>query len=389
MDEVYIVAVGHIPVGKYPDSNPAQLGSQAVINALANADIASDTIGALYAGNMLSGILSNQQLLATLIANRAGLTTCEAITAEGACGSGAAAMRLGVMAIASRSHKAVVVCGAEQMTHKDNAAVTHGLATGSHWPSEGGKGKTFISLNAALMQAYMTAYGIEHEAFSNFSISAHANGFRSSHAMLQKLIDKDAYNNARELTAPITLMDAPPICDGAAALILTNKDIAMAARAAGQPVVKVLASSAATDKLAINERESLLELKSSRLGGHMAYQQAGVTPADVDLLELHDAYTIMNTLSLEALGFADRGCGTQLAENEQITLGGNIPISTFGGLKSRGHPVGATGVYQLVECFLQLTDRAGENQVKGAEVALAQSFGGAASSAFTHIVAAA
>ncbi|BFM17853.1 thiolase domain-containing protein [Maricurvus nonylphenolicus] len=389
MDEVYIIAAGHIPVGKYPESNPAKLGGEAVVNALANADIAPEMIGALYAGNMLSGILSDQQLLATLIANNAGLTTCEAITAEGACGSGAAAMRLGVMAVASGCHKAVVVCGAEQMTHKDHAAVTHGLATGSHWPSEGGEGKTFISLNAALMQAYMSAYDIEHEAFANFSISAHANGYNSPHAMLHKLIDKETYINGRELTAPITLFDAPPICDGAAALILVNKDIAMAARATGQPIVKVLASSASTDKLAIKERESLLELKASRIGGQMAYQQAGITPADLDFLELHDAYTIMNTLSLEALGFADRGHGTELAVNEQITLNGEIPISTFGGLKSRGHPVGATGVYQLVECFLQLTDRAGENQVKGAEVGLAQSFGGAASSAFTHILAAA
>ena len=386
MEDVYIIGVGQLPVSKYPDSSPAKLGSEAVLNAINDADIDPDDIGALYVGNMMSGILSNQQLVSTLIANQAGLTGCEVMTCEGACASGAAAMRLGYMSIASRSHPAVVVCGTEQMTHRTHEEVTDTLKTGSHWPTEGSKGKTFISLNAELMRNYMNTYGIAHDAFANFAVSSHANGYRNPNAMLRKQIDKEKYQSGRELVAPITLFDAPPISDGAAALVLCNREIATSARAAGRPVVKVLASTAATDNLALSERDSLLELRASRRSGMKAYEQAGVKPADIDCIELHDAYTIMNALSLEALGFAEKGHGTDLAVNGDIMLDGSIPVCTFGGLKSRGHPVGATGCYQLVECFLQLTDRAGANQVTNAQLAMAQSFGGAASAVYTHIL---
>lgn len=387
MSDVYIIGVGQLPVRKYPDSSPAALGGEAVIQAMTDAEIDPDQIGALYVGNMMSGILSNQQLLSTLVANTAGLTGCEVMTIEGACASGAAAMRLGVMAIASNSHDAVVVCGTEQMTHCSHELVTDTLKKGSHWPTEGSQGKTFISLNAELMRAYMDKYQVSHDDFANFAMSSHANGFKNPNAMLRKIIDVEQYKSGRDLVSPITLFDAPPISDGAAAVVLANKEIAMRARAAGKPVVRVLASTAATDRLALCERESLLDLKASRLSGAKAFQQAGVTQNDIDLMELHDAYTIMNALSLEALGFAKPGRGTELAVNEEIMLNGRIPVCTFGGLKSRGHPVGATGCYQIVECTLQLTGRAGDNQVKKAEIALAQSFGGAASAVYTHILA--
>lgn len=389
MDDVYIIGAGQLPVGKYPDSTPAKLGSEAVVKAMTDAKVDPEIIGALYVGNMMSGILSNQQLVSTLIANEAGLTGCEVMTIEGACASGAAAVRLGVMSIASGSHSAVVACGAEQMTHRTHEEVTDTLKTGSHWPTEGSKGKTFISLNAELMQNYMSRYGISHNAFANFAVSSHANGFRNPNAMLRKEIDLEKYQSGRELVAPITLFDAPPISDGAAAVILCNRDIAMAARAAGQPVVRVLASTAATDNLALSERKSLLELRAARKCGTLAYEQAGVKPEDIDFVELHDAYTIMNALSLESLGFAEPGRGTELAINEEIMLNGRLPICTFGGLKSRGHPVGATGCYQIVESYLQLTGQAGDNQVRNAQLAMTQSFGGAASAVYTHILEAA
>ncbi len=389
MEDVYIIGAGQMPVGKYPDSTPATLGSEAVMKAMADAAIDPELIGALYVGNMMSGILCNQQLVSTLIANQAGLTGCEVMTIEGACASGAAAMRLGVMSIASGAYSAVVACGAEQMTHRTHEEVTDTLKTGSHWPTEGSKGKTFISLNAELMQKYMDTYKISHDAFANFAVSSHANGVRNPNAMLRKEIDLEKYRAGRELVSPITLFDAPPISDGGAAVVLCNKSVAMAARAAGRPVVKVLASTAATDKLALCERSALLELSAAKKCGTVAYQQAGVTPADIDFIELHDAYTIMNALSLEALGFAEPGRGTELAINGEIMLNGRLPICTFGGLKSRGHPIGATGCYQIVESFLQLTGRAGENQVKNAELAMTQSFGGAASAVYTHILAAA
>lgn len=386
MEDVYIIGAGQLPVGKYPDSSPAKLGSEAVKLALQDAAIDPELIGALYVGNMMSGMLCNQQLVSTLIANESGLTGVEVMTVEGACASGAAAVRLGAMAIAAKLYPAVVVNGTEQMTHRTHAEVTDSLKTGSHWPTEGSKGKTFISLNAELMQHYMSTYGVDHDDFANFAISSHSNGLKNPNAMLRKPLNMDIYRDGRELVSPITLFDAPPICDGAAALVLCNREVAMEARAAGKPVVKILASSAATDNLALSLRSSLLELKAAKISAMRAYQQAGLGPADIDMIELHDAYTIMNALSMEALGFAAPGEGVNMALDGEIMLDGRIPICTFGGLKSRGHPVGATGCYQVVECFLQLTEQAGENQVKGAQFALSQSFGGAASAVYTHIM---
>ncbi|WP_317929173.1 thiolase C-terminal domain-containing protein [Halioxenophilus sp. WMMB6] len=387
MEDVYIIGAGQLPVGKYPESSPAALGSEAVKKALNDSGLDPSDIGALYVGNMMSGMISNQQLISTLIANEAGLTGCEVMTIEGACASGAASVRLAILAVASKQYNAVVACGAEQMTHRTHAEVTEVLKTGSHWPTEGSRGKTFISLNAELMQHYMDTYQKGHDEFASFAMSSHANGLRNPNAMLRKPLDLDTYKAGRELVAPITLFDAPPICDGAAAVVVANKDVAMAAKAMGRPIVQVRASSAATDNLALTLRESILELKASKVSAQRAYAQAQVQPKDIDMIELHDAYTIMNALSLEAMGFADPGTGTDMAKNGDIYLDGKLPICTFGGLKSRGHPVGATGCYQVVECFLQLTDNAGENQVQNANVALSQSFGGAASAVYTHIFA--
>lgn len=384
MRDVYIIGVGQTQVGKRPESL-AELGVIAVSQALASAKISTDKITALYAGNMMSGQLCNQQLVASLIASQSGLVGYEAITAEGACGSGGAAARLGYMAIASGCHDTVVVCGVEKMTHRDRDDITSALATASHWPTEGSKGETFLSLNAAVMESYMSAYSLTSDAFAEFAINAHKNAMTNPVAMLHKEIDRAVYLDSRAICGPIKLMDAPPVCDGAAALVLGNLDAATAAQAQGISVVRISASAVACDHLALADRASLVKLVAAEVSSQYAYRQANLTPAEIDFFEPHDAYTVMTALSLEACGFADPGTATQFSE-QNIGLDGRLPITTFGGLKARGHPVGATGVYQLVECFLQLTDAAAENQVKGARIGMAQNFGGAASVVFTHIV---
>ncbi len=385
MSDVFIIGVGQTTVGKKQAESLADMGASAVTQAMYNSGLAAEKITAFYAGNMMSGQLCNQQLIATLIANRSGLTGCEAITAEGACGSGGAAARLGFMAIASGCHNAVVVCGAEKMTHTDREDTTQALATASHWDSEGGKGETFLSLNAAVMEQYMAQYNLDTSAFANFSINAHKNALTNPQAMLRKHLDHDDYHASRSISGPIKLMDAPPICDGAAALILGNLEIALEAQEQGIPVVRISASAVASDQLALADRENLLKLAAAEMSAQRAYHQSGLTPADIDLFEPHDAYTIMTALSLEACGFAAPGTATQFTEDE-LGLNGTLPITTFGGLKARGHPVGATGIYQMVECFMQLTDSAGENQVHGARIAMAQNFAGAAAVVFTHIM---
>ena len=386
MKDVYILSCSQIPVGKYHQENLASLGSLAVSKALHKTPVEPTDVGALYAGNMMSGQLSHQQLVATLIANHSGLTGCEAITAEGACGSGGAAMRLGYQAIASGSHKCVVVCGVEHVTHAPREDITQALATASCWEKEGGKGETFLTLNAKIMQQYMQKHNVGPEAFAPFAINAHNNAQKNPRAMLRKTIDTQTYLTSKVISAPIKLYDAPPICDGAAALVLVNTDLAIAAKKAGLTPVKVTGSAVASDQLSIESRKDLLTLKGAKQSFIKAYKQSHLTPADIDLFEPHDAYTIMTILSLEAAGFSDYGCGYRLSESSIISLDGEIPITTFGGLKARGHPVGATGVYQLAECFEQLTEQAGDNQVKNARIAMAQNLGGAGSVAFTHIL---
>lgn len=386
MTSVFIAGVSSTPVRRHTETTVDQLGSQVIKQLIEETSIDPRDIGAIYVGNMLSGMLSQQQMLAPLIANESQLHCVEAITAESACGSGAAAVRLGHMAIASGTYEAVIVCGAEQMSHCKNAEVTQALASASHWKTEGSQGESFLSLNALLMQSYMNRFHVNATEFSHFSINAHANACSNPNAMLQKPIDQQKYTRSKYIVKPVRLYDAPPICDGAAALLLCNERIAQSLINTAHPVVKIIASTSAVDHLSLNKRDSLSELTAARHSTTAAYRQADVTPEDIDVFELHDAYSIIAALSLEAAGFADKGCGTQLGKDGEIGLDGKIPISTFGGLKARGHPVGATGIYQIAECFSQLTGTAGKNQVQNAHIAMAQNFGGAGSSVFTHIL---
>lgn len=383
MRPIYILGVGQTPVSKESDLSIRQLAAAAVRAALADAGI--ERVDALYLGNMLSGILSQQQHLGALVADAAGLRGVEAATAEAACSSGAAAMRWGVMAIASGLHDVVVVAGVEKMTHTDRYATTRALATASDWDSEGAKGYNFVSLNAALMQEYIQRYRVNRSLFAPFAINAHKNALANPHAIFHKEIDALIYEQSKMVHDPVRLYDASPICNGAAALVLAAGD-AVGRAAAGRPAVRVIASAGATDSVGIADRRDRLTLDGVMFSSRRAYAQAEIGPADVDIFELHDAYTIMSVLSLEAAGFARPGEGLWLGLNGAIGLQGRLPISTMGGLKARGHPVGATGVYQLAELYLQLTGQAGPNQIPNARTAMAQNIGGTGATVLTHIL---
>src|SRR5439155_926999 len=255
------------------------------------------------------------------------------------------------------------------------AHTTAALATAADWELEGCYGASFVSLNARLMTHYMATYGVASKDFAHFAINAHTNALHNPHAFLHKPIDMETYLTSRVLVDPVKLFDAPPICDGAAAILLASAAVARTAkRAGGLPLVRVCASAIGTDSLAIAGRKNTLTLDGAALSSHRAYQQAGIGPNDIDIFELHDAYTIITALSLEAAGFAKPGEGVHFGKDGAIALDGPLPISTMGGLKARGHPVGATGVYQLVETYLQLTGTAEANQVKDPRMALAQKF---------------
>jgi acetyl-CoA C-acetyltransferase len=383
MRPIYILGVGQTPVSKETDLSIRQLGAAAIRMAMADAGV--ERVDALYLGNMLSGMLSQQQHLGALVADAAGLRGVEAATAEAACSSGAAAVRWGVMAVASGLHDVVVVAGVEKMTHTDRYATTRALATASDWDSEGARGHNFVSLNAVLMQEYIERYRVNRSLFAPFAINAHRNALTNPNALFHKELDAMTYEQSKVVHDPVRLYDASPICNGSAAVVLAAGDAAGKATA-GRPPVQVIASASATDSVGIADRRDRLVLDGVMFSSRRAYAQAGISPEDVDIFELHDAYTIMSVLALEAAGFARPGEGLWLGVSGEVGLHGRVPISTFGGLKARGHPVGATGVYQLAEVYLQLSGQAGSNQVPNARIAMAQNIGGTGATVLTHVL---
>ncbi len=389
MSDVYIIGIGQTPVTKGRGRGARLLARDAIETAIADAEVEPSAVSALYVGNMMAGILEHQQQLAALCADSAGLRGIEAFTVEASCGSGAAALRMGFMAVSGGFHDVVAICGVEQMTHAPREETTQALATAADWEAEGSQGESFLSLNARLMARYSRRYQLEPEDFAPFVIAAHSNGLNNPNALLHKSLDVAGYMASRILVEPLRLMDAPPICDGAAAVILANENIARTLLTEARPRVVIRASSAASDSLSIDRRIDTLKLSAAEQSSQRAYEQAGMTAADIDFFELHDAFTVITALSLEAAGFAAPGQAVQLGKEGAVALDGCLPISTLGGLKARGHPVGATGVYQVTEAVRQLTGTAGENQLPGPEVAMTQNIGGTGATVVTHILTAA
>jgi len=381
MRDVAIIGIGQTPVGEHWDKSLRHLAHDAIMAAMRDAGVA--TADALYVGNMLSGELNGQEHLGALIADFIGLRGIEAMKVEAACGSGAAALRVGIMAVASGLSDVVLVCGVEKMTDAPGHITTSALALAADQEYEVSQGISFVGLNALLMRRYMHEYGVSKEAFAGFTVNAHRNAMTNPNAMFHTPVTETAYARAGMIADPINLLDSSPVCDGAACVVL-----APAERYRSKAKALVLASAVATDSLAIHDRRDPLVLDAAVISCQKAYAQAQLTPADIHLFELHDAFSIMSALSLEAAGFAPRGAGVRLAQDGEIGLAGRIPISTMGGLKARGHPVGATGLYQVVEVVLQLTGQAGPNQVAGARVGMAQNIGGSGATVITHILGA-
>lgn len=378
MREVAILGVGQVPVREYWDCSLRTLAVSA--GRLALQDAAIENVDAIYVSNMNSDRLAGQRHLGPMVADHLGQPGVEAVKLEAACGSAGSAMRQGIMAIASGELERVLVIGVEKLTEMPHGETTAALATAADADFEIDQGITFVGLNALIMRRYMHQYGYTHREFAPFAMVAHANAARNPNALFRYAIDERDYERGREVADPITLYDASPIGDGAAALLLGPA-------AAAPDAVKVIGSASATDTVAVHDREDILWLRAAELSAARAYAQASLRPQDVDLFELHDAFSIMAALSLEACGFAERGRGVRLGLDGDIAPGGRIPISTMGGLKARGHPVGATGLYQLVEATLQLRGQAGALQIPGAQVAMTQNIGGSGATIVTHILA--
>ena len=383
MREVAILGIGQTPVDEAWDKSIREIAGEAVFAALLDAQ--RERVDGLFVGNMLSGIISKQEHLGALVADWVGLRAIEAFKVEAACGSGAAAMRLAIMAVASGEMDSALAMGVEKMTENKGSETTAALATAADADYEAEQGLSFVAINALIMQRYLHEYGWKHTDFAPFSINAHANAVYNPFARLRDPISEKDYQRAKMIAAPINLMDASPIGDGAAAAIIVPADT-LPELVYGRPRIRIAGSATATDSLAVHDRRDVLWLSAAELSARKAYQQAGISPADIDFFELHDAFSIMAVLSLEACGFAERGQGPRLGLEGVIRPDGRLPIATRGGLKARGHPVGATGMYQIVEAVQQLRGEAGETQVHDARIGMAQNIGGSGATIITHIL---
>ncbi len=381
MHEVAIVGIGQTPVGEHWSSSLRMLAADAIKAALDDADL--EQVNALYVGNAYGATYSSQTQLGSLIADFAGLNNIEAYSIEAGDASGGAALRTAYLAVASGAVETALVLGVEKSTDSIAGSRVQARSVSLDGDYETPHGATLTALAAILMRRYMHQYQVELSAFEGFTINAHANGAKNNFSMFKNLVKAGRYAKAPMIADPVNLFDNAPDADGAAALILTRLD--RAEDMVPQPV-RIAASAAASDSLALHDRPDPLYLKAANLSASKAYAQAGIQADAIDLFELHDSYTILSALTLEATGFAARGEGYQLAQNNAIGLAGSIPISTLGGMKARGNPAGAGGAYQVLEAVLQLRAAAGANQVAGAKIAMVQNLGGIGSTAITHIL---
>ena len=381
--DVVIAGIGQIPVGEHWDASIRQMAVGAILPALAEAKGLRPQV--MYVGNMLAATASRQANLGALLTEHAGLAGVEGVTVEAADASGGAALRSGYLAVLSGAVDVALVVGVEKWTDVIGPESETYLSQMLDADFEAAQGLTPLSLAGLLFHRYLQEYDADRKAFAGFPELAHANGATNPNAMFQKTMSEGAYLRAAEAAEVLNLFDVAPYADGAAALVLARQSALP--KGWDRPLVRMVGSSLVTDTLSIHDRHAPLAWDAARLSVERACRGAGILPKDLDFFEYHDATSLHAALSLEAAGFASQGQGWMLAQPEVIGLTGQIPVATFGGLKARGHPLGATGVYQAVEATLQLRGAAGANQVRGARVGMIQSVGGMAATVATHILA--
>ena len=382
MTDIIIAGIGQTTVGEHWETSLRELAHFAMQAAMLDAGGLRPQ--ALFVGNMLAPNLSRQAHLGALLADFSGLAGIDAATIEAAGASGGAALRQGYLAIKSGMVDVALVVGVEKFTDAIGSSVEAALATTSDSDFEAVQGMTPTAQAAMLMRRYLHEFNVPADGLAGFALTAHANGASNKNAMFQKAIKLETYQKAEMVNEPINMFDMAPNADGAAALVLTRGELLPTGFS--HPLVRIAGSASASDRLALHDRGDPLWFEAAQLSAGKALKQAGITLDQISLFEYHDAYSIYAALSLEAIGFARRGQGWKLAQDGVIALNGKIPCTTLGGLKARGNPGGATGVYQAVEAAMQLRGQAGANQIAGARFALIQSLGGPASTAVSHIL---
>jgi len=380
MRDVAVIGVGITKWGELWEKSLRTIFVETALLALDDAGV--DRLDSMYVGCMTSGLFVGQEHIASMLADYLGQNPIPAARVETACSSGGLALRLGYIEVASGMNDVVLVGGIEKMTDVSGYEATYALGTAADQEYEGYHGLTFPGLYALMARAHMDKYGTTREQLAQVAVKNHQNGSKNPVAQFPFKVTVEQVVNSVMIADPLRILDCSPITDGAAAAILCPVEMA---KKMNKPIIKIIGTGHATDTIALSSRKDITWLEATYQAAKQAYAMADKKPEDIDLVEVHDCFTIAEICVTEALGFVEKGKGGKAVEEGVTAIGGKIPVNTSGGLKSKGHPVGATGAAQIVEIVEQLRGQAGDRQVKNARIGMAQNMGGSGGSTLVHI----
>ena len=380
MEKVCVLGAGSTKYGRLDDSI-SDITIQASVDAIESAGIEPKEIKAGYISNVF-GVADKQVHLGPVVMSNLGISERPSLSIESACGSGSVSFREAFVNVYAGFYDAVLVTGVEKVTHTGTDWTTTYFSYCSDFFYEGGAGASFPGLFASMARAYLTEFKATEEDFAQVAVKNHENGLLNPKAHLRKKITVDDVMKSAVVASPLKLYDCCPFSDGASSVIICSEKFA---KEHSKDYIQVIGSGRGGSPAALQGREHLTTIPSTRIASEAAYKMAGITPKDIDFAEVHDCFTIAEILDTEDLGFFEKGQGVQAVREGQTKRNGQIPINPSGGLKSKGHPIGATGVGQIVEVFDQLTGKAGERTIKDAKIGLTQNFGATGASCAVHI----
>lgn len=382
MRDVAIIGIGMTKFGELWEKSLRNIAVEAALNCIT--DAGTQRIDSITIGCMTGGLFNGQEHLASMIPDYLGRKNTPAVRVESACASGGMAVRAAFMEIASGMSDYVLAIGVEKMNDVSGDLATAALATAADGDYEAFHGINFPGLYALMATAHMKKYGTTREQLAQVAVKNHKNGALNPHSQFQMEITVDTVINSAGVADPLRLFDCSPVTDGAAAVLLTT--VEEAKKLGKQPLVVITGIGVATDTIALSQRKDILKLEAVELAAQRALKMAGKTIKDVNFVEVHDCFTIAEIMVLEALGIVEPGQGGPATAAGLTALNGKFPVNPSGGLKSKGHPVGATGVAQICEAVSQLRGQAGKRQIKNAKTALTQNMGGSGGSCVIHIL---
>lgn len=378
--KVYVTSAGLVPVADHWGKSIEDLAFEAAHAALRGSP--KKKPDQIIVGNMFSAVGAKQEQLGAMVASGLGLAGTTAYKVEAACSSGGTAFNVAYNLVRSGAIDSALVVGVEKMRDLEPEEISGALAMAESAEYTQFVGATFAALNGLLARYYMEQMNVTRDELSSIPVIDHANAVTAAHAQFRKAITAEVVSRSAMIADPLRLFDCAPVGDGAAAVMLMNDNAASGTK---KRMAEVLGGKVSTNEFSIYERDDMLDFRSTREAFKAATAQAGVPHKKVDFVEIHDAFSVVGALSLEAMGFSKKGQGSKDAKEGKYSMDGELPINTFGGLKARGHPVGATGLYEIAEAYLQLTGQAGKNQVEGAEYGVTQNIGGVDTTSAVHV----